>query len=70
VSSPFRLAVLASGNGSNLQAIIDHLHRRPLGVPAIDQAGCLVEAPTIEVALVVSDTPGAGGGGGGGPPPN
>ena len=49
---------LASGSGSNLQAIIDRLHRRPLGIPTIDPAG-LAEAPTIEVALVVSDVPGA-----------
>lgn len=46
---PFRLVVLASGNGSNLQAIIDQLHGRPAG------AG----GPVIEVALVVSDQPGA-----------
>lgn len=42
----FRLAVLASGNGSNLQAIIDQLHLRP-------------GRPRIEVALVLSDVPGA-----------
>ncbi len=47
----FRLAVLASGNGSNLQAIIDQLHRRP----AVPPAG----PPVIEVVLVVSDVPGA-----------
>lgn len=39
----FRLAVLASGSGSNLQAIIDQLHGRSV--------------PPIEVALVVSDLP-------------
>lgn len=54
----FRLAVLASGNGSNLQAIIDRLHRRSAGVPVIDPAQAAV-MPTIEVALVVSDVPGA-----------
>lgn len=46
---PFRLVVLASGKGSNLQAIIDQLHGRPAGA----------EGPVIEVALVVSDQPGA-----------
>ncbi len=46
---PFRLVVLASGNGSNLQAIIDQLHGRPAA------AG----GPVIEVALVVSDQSGA-----------
>lgn len=46
--STFRLAVLASGSGTNLQAIIDKLHRRA-------SAG----APLVEVAVVVSDVPGA-----------
>ena len=44
----FRIAVLASGGGTNLQAIIDKLHHKQTeGVPP------------IEVALVVSDVPGA-----------
>lgn len=43
----FRLAVLASGSGTNLQAIIDRLHGRSAGA-----AG-----PLIEVALVISDNP-------------
>lgn len=42
----FRVAVLASGHGSNLQAIIDRLHRRAV-------------QPRIDVALVVSDFQGA-----------
>jgi phosphoribosylglycinamide formyltransferase 1 len=42
----FRVAVLASGSGTNLQAIIDKLHRRR-------------EATGIEVVLVVSDVAGA-----------
>ncbi len=47
----FRLAVLASGGGSNLQAILDRLHGRP-----IDETGeAREDAPLIEVALVVSD---------------
>jgi phosphoribosylglycinamide formyltransferase 1 len=41
--SSFRIVVLASGNGSNLQAILDALHRRE----------------GIEVAGVASDQPGA-----------
>ncbi len=40
----FKIAVLASGSGSNLQVIIDRLH-----------AG----APDVEVAVVVSNVPGA-----------
>lgn len=45
--SPLRIAVLASGGGSNLQALIDHL--TTLG----PECG-------IEIALVVSDREGAG----------
>ena len=41
--SPFRIAVLASGTGTNLQAIIDRLHGRE----------------GIEVACVLSNNPGA-----------
>jgi phosphoribosylglycinamide formyltransferase 1 len=58
VSPTFRLAVLASGSGSNLQAMIDRLHRHLVGIPTIAPAG-LAETRTIEVALVVSDVPGA-----------
>lgn len=43
-SEPFRVAVLASGSGSNLQAILDTLHGGPEGVV---------------VAAVASDKPGA-----------
>jgi len=62
----FRIAVLASGSGSNLQAIIDRLHQ-----PAAASAGAAGRAglpgwtaesppvPRIEVVLVVSDVPGA-----------
>jgi phosphoribosylglycinamide formyltransferase-1 len=46
--SSFRIVVLASGSGTNLQAIIDKLHRRPLA-----------DGSLTEVALVVSDVPGA-----------
>ena len=45
----YRLAVLASGSGTNLQAIIDQLHGRPAGM----------SGPVIEVALVISDNPDA-----------
>jgi phosphoribosylglycinamide formyltransferase-1 len=77
----FRLVVLASGSGSNLQAIIDKLHGRPVaagdgaalgaaGMPsrgaaalrapsAAETGAALPGAPTVEVALVVSDVPGA-----------
>jgi phosphoribosylglycinamide formyltransferase-1 len=41
--------VLASGNGSNLQAIIDKLHGRQASP----------DGPLIEVVLVLSDQPGA-----------
>jgi phosphoribosylglycinamide formyltransferase 1 len=51
----FRLAVLASGSGSNLQAIIDLLHGRSIAA----SAGAPGSEPIIEVALVVSDVPGA-----------
>jgi len=58
----YRLAVLASGTGSNLQAIIDKLHRQPAYVPLRTngqiQAGARV-GPEIDVALVVSDRPDA-----------
>ena len=40
-SAPFRLGVLVSGSGSNLQSIIDKLHR---------------SSANIEIALVVSET--------------
>jgi len=45
----YRVVVLASGNGSNLQALIDKVHGRPAA------AG----APLVEIALVLSDQPGA-----------
>ena len=36
----FRLAVLASGSGTNLQAIIDQLHGRPVGPPGDPAREC------------------------------
>jgi phosphoribosylglycinamide formyltransferase-1 len=77
------LAVLASGSGTNLQAIIDQLHGRPIGStgerargpaqmsegatagasavppPATSASAAAPVSPVIEVALVVSDVPGA-----------
>jgi phosphoribosylglycinamide formyltransferase-1 len=50
------LAVLASGNGSNLQAIIDQLHEHPVASTKAPETG----TPTsVEVALVISDVPSA-----------
>ena len=49
MSAIFRLCVLASGAGTNLQAIIDRLHRRPAE-----------RGPRIEVCGVGSDKPQAG----------
>ena len=49
MSATFRLCVLASGAGTNLQAIIDRLHSRPAE-----------RGPQIEVCGVASDKPEAG----------
>ena len=46
----FRLVVLASGSGTNLQAILDQLHGHKAG----DQG------PVVELAGVASDKPSAG----------
>ncbi len=48
MSGAYRLVVLASGNGSNLQAIIDKVHGR-----AAAPGG-----PLVELVLVLSDQPG------------
>jgi phosphoribosylglycinamide formyltransferase 1 len=55
----FRLAVLASGSGTNLQAIIDRLHGRPAGENAVLGEAGGAPQPAIEVVLVVSDQPAA-----------
>ena len=66
--SVFRLAVLASGTGTNLQAIIDRLHGRPAatggGLAGVGPGeaggtgtGAANTGPVIQVALVVSDVP-------------
>src|ERR1035437_9883101 len=69
----FRVAVLASGRGSNLQAIIDSLHQPRFQLIDTDQYGedagseaaraaqageaGGTAAPRIEIVLVVSDVP-------------
>ena len=58
----FTVAVLASGNGSNLQAIIDKLHRKAVDETIqVKDPDELVQAriPIIEVAIVMSDQPDA-----------
>jgi phosphoribosylglycinamide formyltransferase-1 len=62
----FRVAVLASGSGTNLQAIIDQLHRPRFQLMDSDDygaapraAGGTAEGPRIEVVLVISDMAGA-----------
>jgi phosphoribosylglycinamide formyltransferase-1 len=53
----FRVAVLISGAGTNLQALLDTVHEKPL--PAAPPG---VEGPaTIEIAAVASSRPGAPG---------
>jgi phosphoribosylglycinamide formyltransferase 1 len=47
--SPFRLVVLASGTGSNLQAILDRLHMRE-GIEVVGVGSDKPEAPAIERA--------------------
>ena len=66
----FRIAVLASGSGSNLQAIIDDLHQPRFQLIDTDMYGCApggaaadgapeTAGPRIEVVLVISDNRGA-----------
>jgi phosphoribosylglycinamide formyltransferase 1 len=58
----FRIAILASGSGSNLQALIDDVHgRAAAGAPSSAAAarGAAQAAPLIEIVLVISDVPGA-----------
>ena len=54
----YTVAVLASGNGTNLQAIIDKLHRKAIDETIeVEDDGELVQAriPIIEIAIVISD---------------
>jgi phosphoribosylglycinamide formyltransferase 1 len=53
----FRVAVLISGTGTNLQALLDTVHGRPAAEAA---AGAAAPA-TIEIACVASSRPGAPG---------
>jgi phosphoribosylglycinamide formyltransferase-1 len=62
----FRVAVLASGSGTNLQAIIDQLHRPRFQLMDADDYTAAPQAvaetaagPRIEVVLVISDMPDA-----------
>jgi phosphoribosylglycinamide formyltransferase-1 len=62
----FRVAVLASGSGSNLQAMIDQLHCPPFrivdgrdGVTPRRYETRQAGVPRIELVLVISDVPGA-----------
>jgi phosphoribosylglycinamide formyltransferase-1 len=58
VASPaFRVAVLISGTGTNLQALLDTVHRQPIAPAAAERAG----VASIEVACVASSRPSAPG---------
>jgi len=46
----FRLVVLASGTGSNLQAILDRLHGGPEGIHVVGVGSDKVAAPALERA--------------------
>jgi len=49
-SDAFRLVVLASGTGSNLQAILDRLHGGPEGIRVVGVGSDKVDAPALERA--------------------
>ncbi len=51
---PFRLVVLASGTGSNLQAILDRLHAGPEGIRVVGVGSDKVGAPALERARLAS----------------
>lgn len=58
----YTLAVLASGSGTNLQAIIEKLHRKAIDETIqVDDDDELVQAriPIIEIAIVITDVQGA-----------
>jgi phosphoribosylglycinamide formyltransferase 1 len=50
VTADFKLVVLASGTGSNLQAILDRLHGRE-GIRVVGVGSDKVDAPALERAL-------------------
>ncbi len=49
-ADPFRIAVLASGTGSNLQAILDTLHGGPEGIAVAAVASNKPDAPALDRA--------------------
>jgi phosphoribosylglycinamide formyltransferase-1 len=50
VSNDFKLVVLASGTGSNLQAILDRLHGGPEGIRVVGVGSDKIGAPALERA--------------------
>jgi phosphoribosylglycinamide formyltransferase 1 len=64
VAGPFRIAVLVSGSGTNLQALIDTVHRAGIEIVCVaasrPDAGALerAERAGIETGVFTSDTPG------------
>jgi phosphoribosylglycinamide formyltransferase 1 len=50
----FKLVVLASGTGSNLQAILDRLHGGPEGIRVVGVGSDKVGAPALERARLAS----------------
>lgn len=49
MTDPFRIAVLASGSGSNLQAILDTVHGRD-GIEVVGVGSNVADAPALERA--------------------
>ncbi|MEA2390207.1 MAG: phosphoribosylglycinamide formyltransferase 1 [Solirubrobacteraceae bacterium] len=49
--APFRVGVLASGTGTNLQALLDQVHRRD-GIEIVAVASSVAEAPALERAAL------------------
>jgi phosphoribosylglycinamide formyltransferase 1 len=51
--STFRIAVLASGSGTNLQAILDQLHRGDEGIEVVGVGSDSSDAPALERARTI-----------------